>query len=179
MADVATSTVDKPAWVDLSTTNPKAAREFYAKVFAWDIEVSADPRSRWPLADRGLGGGLGDGGEPFVARRPRHRMASSFSDRCSASMIVTMCGNPDGASGMIEASMTLSRSVPCTLPRASTTSPLAGDGPMAHVPTTCGIEYAFSMTRRRSATGVDGSAGGGSFESRRISGRSASSRPSR
>jgi len=44
MADVATSTVDKPAWVDLSTTNPKAAREFYAKVFAWDIEVSADPQ---------------------------------------------------------------------------------------------------------------------------------------
>ena len=44
MADVANSTVNKPAWVDLSTTNPTAAREFDAKVFAWDIEVSADPQ---------------------------------------------------------------------------------------------------------------------------------------
>ena len=44
MADVATSTVNKPAWVDLSTTNPTAAREFYAKMFAWDIAVNADPR---------------------------------------------------------------------------------------------------------------------------------------
>ena len=43
---------------------------------------------------------------PAVARRA-----------CSAAMIVTTCGNPDGASGMIEASITWSPSIPWTRPR--------------------------------------------------------------
>ena len=62
------------------------------------------------------------------------------SARCSASMIVTRCGNPDGASGMIEASITNNRSTPWTRPLASTTAPSSADGPIAHVPTTWGIE---------------------------------------
>ena len=57
--------------------------------------------------------------------------------------------NPDGTSGMIEASTTCRRSVPWTRPRASTTAPSSGDGPMAQVPTTCGIEYRFARIQSR------------------------------
>ena len=44
MADVATQTRNKPAWVDLATKDADAARSFYAKVFGWQIEVNPDPQ---------------------------------------------------------------------------------------------------------------------------------------
>jgi predicted enzyme related to lactoylglutathione lyase len=44
MAEAATATLNKPAWVDLATTDPAAARAFYAKVFGWNIEVNPDPQ---------------------------------------------------------------------------------------------------------------------------------------
>jgi len=44
MADTATAIINKPAWVDLATTDPAAARDFYSKVFGWNIEVNADPQ---------------------------------------------------------------------------------------------------------------------------------------
>ena len=44
MAETATATLNRPAWVDLSTTDPAAARDFYAKVFGWNIEVNPDPQ---------------------------------------------------------------------------------------------------------------------------------------
>ena len=44
MAEAATATLNKPAWVDLATTDPAAARGFYAKVFGWNIEVNPDPQ---------------------------------------------------------------------------------------------------------------------------------------
>jgi predicted enzyme related to lactoylglutathione lyase len=44
MAQVATVLTNKPAWVDLSTTDAAAARDFYAKLFGWDLEVSEDPQ---------------------------------------------------------------------------------------------------------------------------------------
>jgi predicted enzyme related to lactoylglutathione lyase len=44
MTDQATAVINKPAWVDLSTTDPAAAREFYRKVFGWSTEVNPDPQ---------------------------------------------------------------------------------------------------------------------------------------
>jgi uncharacterized protein len=44
MAQVATSLTNKPAWVDLATTDAEAARAFYSKLFAWSVEVSDDPQ---------------------------------------------------------------------------------------------------------------------------------------
>lgn len=44
MADAAVAVANKPAWVDLGTKDPAAAREFYAKVFGWNIEVDPDPQ---------------------------------------------------------------------------------------------------------------------------------------
>lgn len=44
MTDMATSTINKPAWVELMTTDRAAAQAFYAKVFGWDIEVTEDPQ---------------------------------------------------------------------------------------------------------------------------------------
>jgi predicted enzyme related to lactoylglutathione lyase len=44
MADVATRITNKPAWVDLATKDPAAARDFYTKVFGWNVEVNPDPQ---------------------------------------------------------------------------------------------------------------------------------------
>ena len=50
MADIKASAVNapvwinKPIWVDLSSSDPEASREFYAKVFGWQVEVSPDPQ---------------------------------------------------------------------------------------------------------------------------------------
>lgn len=43
MADTKTFVVGAPAWVDLSTGDPAAAREFYAGLFGWKVEVEPDP----------------------------------------------------------------------------------------------------------------------------------------
>jgi predicted enzyme related to lactoylglutathione lyase len=40
MADIA----NKPAWVDLSSSDASASREFYARLFGWDVEVNEDPQ---------------------------------------------------------------------------------------------------------------------------------------
>jgi uncharacterized protein len=44
MTDTATAINNKPAWVDLATSDPAAARAYYGKVFGWDIEVDPDPQ---------------------------------------------------------------------------------------------------------------------------------------
>ena len=44
MAETKTAIANKPAWVDLSTTDAAGARDFYAKVFGWKIEVNPDPQ---------------------------------------------------------------------------------------------------------------------------------------
>jgi uncharacterized protein len=43
MAHTITAVINKPAWVDLATADAAAARDFYAKLFGWEIEVSPDP----------------------------------------------------------------------------------------------------------------------------------------
>jgi predicted enzyme related to lactoylglutathione lyase len=44
MANATTAVQNRPAWVELSTSDPDAARAFYARLFGWRIEVSDDPR---------------------------------------------------------------------------------------------------------------------------------------
>ena len=35
---------NRPAWVDLSSSDPEASRKFYSSLFGWDIQVSPDPQ---------------------------------------------------------------------------------------------------------------------------------------
>jgi len=35
---------NKPAWVDLSSTDPEASRAFYSKLFGWKVDVNPDPQ---------------------------------------------------------------------------------------------------------------------------------------
>jgi len=66
---------NKPAWVELSTTDPAAARDFYAKVFGWRIEVSPDPQyGGYALAYTGDEGVAGIGG-----KRPGDTSPSNWS----------------------------------------------------------------------------------------------------
>lgn len=44
MAEAKTAVANKPAWVDLATSDAAAAREFYSKVFGWNIKVEPDPQ---------------------------------------------------------------------------------------------------------------------------------------
>jgi predicted enzyme related to lactoylglutathione lyase len=43
MADTKTAVANKPVWVDLSSSDAAASRDFYAKLFGWTIEVNDDP----------------------------------------------------------------------------------------------------------------------------------------
>ena len=44
MAETRTAIANRPAWVDLATSDPGAAHGFYSKLFGWDIHVSPDPQ---------------------------------------------------------------------------------------------------------------------------------------
>jgi uncharacterized protein len=44
MTDTVTTAANKPTWVDLAAKDPAAARDFYTKVFGWDVEVNPDPQ---------------------------------------------------------------------------------------------------------------------------------------
>jgi predicted enzyme related to lactoylglutathione lyase len=44
MADTKTAIANKPAWVDLSSSDPAASRKFYGDLFGWKVEVSPDPK---------------------------------------------------------------------------------------------------------------------------------------
>lgn len=44
MADTKTAVASKPAWVDLSSSDAAASRDFYSKLFGWQIEVNPDPQ---------------------------------------------------------------------------------------------------------------------------------------
>jgi len=44
MSSVHASTVGRPIWIDLTSSDPAASRDFYAKVLGWQMEVTADPQ---------------------------------------------------------------------------------------------------------------------------------------
>ena len=44
MARAMTAIANKPAWVDLSSADPAGSRDFYAKLFGWNVEVTTDPQ---------------------------------------------------------------------------------------------------------------------------------------
>src|ERR687888_342269 len=43
MAQATMTTVNRPAWVDLSSQDAQASRDFYSKLLGWQIEVNPDP----------------------------------------------------------------------------------------------------------------------------------------
>lgn len=44
MADTITNVANRPVWVDLSSADAPASRDFYAKLFGWKVEVAPDPQ---------------------------------------------------------------------------------------------------------------------------------------
>ena len=44
MTDVEVAVANTPAWVDLSSSDAAASREFYGRLFGWDIHVTEDPQ---------------------------------------------------------------------------------------------------------------------------------------
>ncbi len=50
MAEAKTEVAHKPTWVDLSTSDPAAARDYYAKLFGWKVEVLGPEAGGYSLA---------------------------------------------------------------------------------------------------------------------------------
>jgi uncharacterized protein len=44
MAEAKTAVASKPVWIDLSSSDTAGSREFYAKLFGWQVEVNPDPK---------------------------------------------------------------------------------------------------------------------------------------
>lgn len=44
MSQTMTSLNNRPAWVDLATSDPQASRDFYSQLFGWEMDVSDDPQ---------------------------------------------------------------------------------------------------------------------------------------
>jgi hypothetical protein len=44
MTQMAVATAHKPIWIDLGSQDAKASRDFYAKLFGWQIDVNPDPQ---------------------------------------------------------------------------------------------------------------------------------------
>jgi predicted enzyme related to lactoylglutathione lyase len=44
MAQATTTLVNRPAWVDLSSSDAAASRAFYARLLGWSVEVNPDPQ---------------------------------------------------------------------------------------------------------------------------------------
>jgi predicted enzyme related to lactoylglutathione lyase len=44
MAQAIATKVNRPAWVELATSDTTSASEFYSKLFGWQVEVSPDPQ---------------------------------------------------------------------------------------------------------------------------------------
>lgn len=44
MAQAIATRVNRPAWIELATSDAAAARDFYARLFGWQVEVSPDPQ---------------------------------------------------------------------------------------------------------------------------------------
>ena len=44
MAQAKTAIANKVVWVDLSSSDPAASRDFYSKLFGWNVEISPDPQ---------------------------------------------------------------------------------------------------------------------------------------
>ena len=44
MAEARAAIANRPVWVDLASADAAASREFYSKLFGWDIQVADDPQ---------------------------------------------------------------------------------------------------------------------------------------
>ena len=44
MAEATSTGVNEPAWVDLSSSDAQASRDFYGGLFGWKVEVNPDPQ---------------------------------------------------------------------------------------------------------------------------------------
>jgi predicted enzyme related to lactoylglutathione lyase len=62
MTETITSLTNRPAWVDLATSDAEGARDFYSRLFGWQVEVNDDPQyGGYAIAKLGQGqvGGIG------------------------------------------------------------------------------------------------------------------------
>src|SRR5258708_39837299 len=64
MAKAKPAVAHKPIWLDLSSSDPAGSRQFYSKVFGWNIEVNPDPQyGGFGVAKNAGQGVAGNGGQ--------------------------------------------------------------------------------------------------------------------
>src|SRR5438067_1977088 len=70
MAETKIAIANKPTWVDLSTTDAPAAREFYQKVFGWSPKTQSMGPDQPPYTEFQLGGESVAGGQEMQPMVP-------------------------------------------------------------------------------------------------------------
>jgi uncharacterized protein len=92
-----TALANKPAWVDLATTDAAAARDFYSKLFGWKLEVSDDPQyggyATAKIDDKSVGG--------IGPKQEGDTSPSAWSLYIGTDDIETMAGDVQAAGGTV------------------------------------------------------------------------------
>ena len=88
MAQATAAIIDKPAWVDLSSSDAQASRGFYSKVFGWKVEVNPDPQyGGYAIAKLGDKDAAGIGPAPKASPTTSKGKAGSSCRRVALSSI--------------------------------------------------------------------------------------------
>jgi predicted enzyme related to lactoylglutathione lyase len=96
MADTMAPAVYKPVWVDLSSPDTAASRDFYARLFGWKVEVEPDPQYGG-YAQAFLGGKVVAGiGPKMMAEAP-----TAWSIYIGTSDIAAMMAKVQAAGGTV------------------------------------------------------------------------------
>lgn len=70
MTTVTTAGVNRPTWFDLMTSDPASARDFYAKLFNWNYQLSGPEMGHYAMCRVGERNAAGLGGIPQGAAFP-------------------------------------------------------------------------------------------------------------
>jgi len=96
MTDTITTLTNRPAWVDLGTSDAAAARDFYSRLFGWEVDVSDDPQyGGYGTARAGQRGVAG------IGPKQSEQQPSAWSLYIGTDDVDTLASRVEGAGGTI------------------------------------------------------------------------------
>jgi len=96
MTETLTTLTNRPAWIDLATSDAAGARDFYSRLFGWQIDVSDDPQyggyGTARLGQRSAGG---------IGPKQSEQAPNAWSLYIGTDDIDALAGRVEGAGGSI------------------------------------------------------------------------------
>ena len=96
MTETMTSLANRPAWVDLATSDAAGAREFYSRLFGWQIDVSDDPQYGGYGTAR-----LGQGSVGGIGPKQNEQTPTAWSLYIGTDDVDALAARVEGAGGTI------------------------------------------------------------------------------